>query len=62
MVGSGHHPDQVPDLDRVATVTTLIEAGASTDELVLDPNGTKLPSDEVAELLRGYGIRELPAR
>jgi hypothetical protein len=62
VVGSGFHPDRAPDPNWVATVRTLIEAGASTAELVLDPNGTKPPSDEVAELLRGYGIRELPTR
>lgn len=62
VVGSGFHPDRAPDPDWIATVRALIEAGASTAELVLDPNGAKPPSDEVAELLRGYGIRELPAR
>lgn len=61
VVGSGFHPDQAPHPDWVATVRILIDAGASTAELVLDPNAAKPPSDEVAELLRGYGIRELPA-
>jgi ankyrin repeat protein len=61
-VGSGLHPDQAPDPDWVATVRTLIHAGASTAELVLDPHGSKPPSDKVAGLLRENGIRELPAQ
>jgi len=60
VVGSGFHPEQAPNPDWTATVRTLIEAGASTAELALDPDAAKPPSPEVAELLRGYGIREVP--
>jgi ankyrin repeat protein len=56
MVGSGERPRQNPTPDWIATVRTLVEAGASTAEVTLSPDDLKPPSDEVAELLRSYGI------
>jgi len=58
VVGSGHRPSTSPDPDWIATVRTLIEAGASTAEITLAPDDPKPPSAEVAELLRRYGIGE----
>ena len=55
-VGSGERPRDNPSPDWVATVRTLIEAGASTAEVTLSPDDLKPPSGEVAELLRSYGI------
>jgi ankyrin repeat protein len=52
MVGSGERPSSDPAADWVATVRMLLEAGASTDEVTLDPDDPKPPSPEVAELLR----------
>jgi ankyrin repeat protein len=43
-----------PHPDFVATVRTLIEAGASLEGV--HPGSDKPPSQEVTELLRGYGI------
>ncbi len=55
-VGSGEHPAHTPHADWVATVRTLIEAGASTAEITLSPDDPKPPSPEVAEFLRGCGV------
>ena len=56
IVGSGMHLGHDPDHDWVATVRTLIEAGAATEGIVLSPDDPKPPSPEVAELLRSSGI------
>lgn len=40
----------------VETVRLLIDSGASTAEITLTPDDEKPPSEEVAELLRTYGI------
>jgi ankyrin repeat protein len=56
IVGSGMHLGHDPDHDWVATVRTLIEAGAATEGIVLSPDDPKPPSPEVADLLRSYGI------
>jgi len=56
VVGSGMHLGHAPDRDWVATVRTLIEAGAATEGIVLSPDDPKPPSPEVAELLRSYGV------
>jgi len=56
IVGSGMHLGHDPDHDWVATVRTLIEAGAATEGIVLSPDDPKPPSPEVAGLLRSYGI------
>jgi hypothetical protein len=55
-VGSGERPRQSANPDWVATVRTLIEAGASTEQVTLSPDDPKPPSPEVAEVLRGYGV------
>ena len=56
IVGSGMHLGHDPDHDWVATVRTLIEAGAATEGIILSPDDPKPPSPEVADLLRSYGI------
>ena len=56
VVGSGQKPVTNPRPDWIAAVRTLIEAGASTQDITLSPDDLKPPSLEVAELLRGYGI------
>jgi ankyrin repeat protein len=61
MVGSGERSEQAADPDWVSTVRALIEAGAATDGLTLNPDDPKPPSPRVAELLRAYGIGE-PSR
>ena len=55
-VGSGERPRTNPGPDWIATVRTMIEAGASMADVTLSPDDLKPPSDEVAELLRGYGV------
>ena len=50
--GLGHDPDP----DWPATVSILLDAGASTDGIVLSPDDQKPPSPEVAALLRARGI------
>ncbi len=52
LVGSGQAPDSAPAPDWVATVTLLLDAGASLDEITLDPDDPKPPSVAVLELLR----------
>jgi len=56
IVGSGMDLGHDPDHDWVATIRTLIEAGAATEGIVLSPDDPKPPSSEVADLLRAYGI------
>jgi ankyrin repeat protein len=56
VVGSGQKPVTNAHPDWIATIRTLIEAGASTQDITLAPDDPKPPSPEVAELLRGYGI------
>jgi hypothetical protein len=56
LVGSGERPKTNPDTDWIATTQTLIEAGASTAGVTLSPDDPKPPSQQIAELLRGYGI------
>jgi ankyrin repeat protein len=56
IVGSGEHPTTSPDPDWIATVRTLIEAGASTADITLSPDDPKPPSPVVAQLLRDHGI------
>jgi ankyrin repeat protein len=52
LVGSGEAPDSAPARDWVATVSLLLDAGASFDEIRVDPDDPKQPSDAVLELLR----------
>jgi hypothetical protein len=56
IVGSGERPTHNPNPDWVATVRTLIDAGASTHGITLSPDDGKPPSPEVAELLRAHGV------
>ena len=56
IAGSGERPKPNPDPDWIATVRTLIEAGASAADVTLSPDDAKPPSPDVAELLHGYGI------
>jgi ankyrin repeat protein len=56
VVGSGYHPTTAPEPDWVATVQALLDAGADTSEITLDPDTTKPPSPEVAQFLRDRGI------
>jgi ankyrin repeat protein len=53
-VGSGYQPDDDPAGDWVETVRTLLEHGASTDDITLSPDDPKPPSPEVAALLRDH--------
>jgi ankyrin repeat protein len=56
LVGSGEAPDSAPTPDWVATVTLLLDAGASLDEIAVDPDEAKPPSTAVLELLRSRGV------
>lgn len=56
IIGSGERPGSNPSPDWIATVRTLIEAGATTQDITLSPDDPKPPSPDVAQLLRGYGI------
>jgi hypothetical protein len=56
IVGSGMRPGPGPRPDWPATVRVLLDAGASTDGIILSPDDPKPPSPEVAALLRTRGI------
>jgi ankyrin repeat protein len=56
LVGSGETPDTAPAPDWLATVTLLLDAGASTAGITLTPDDPKPPSPEVEQLLRDRGI------
>ena len=56
IVGSGMRLGHDPDPDWPATVSALLDAGASTDGIALSPDDPKPPSPEVAALLRARGI------
>ncbi|MGO9789918.1 MAG: ankyrin repeat domain-containing protein [Solirubrobacteraceae bacterium] len=58
-VGSGEQPASAPDPDWEAVVRTLLDAGASTDGIVLERGEVSQPSAEVASLLRA---RDVPHR
>jgi hypothetical protein len=53
----GHDPDP----DWPATISALLDAGASTDGIALFPDDPKPPSPEVAALLRTRGIPDQEA-
>lgn len=55
VVGSGYRPASAPEPDWVATVEALLDAGAATGDITLDPDAAKPPSPEVAQLLRDRG-------
>jgi hypothetical protein len=56
MVGSGEKPRHNPTADWVATVRTLLDAGAATQEITLSPDDPKPPSADVAQVLRDHGV------
>jgi ankyrin repeat protein len=56
IVGSGLRLAHPPAPDWPAVVGALLDAGASTDGIVLSPDDEKPPSPEVAALLRARGI------
>ena len=56
LVGSGEAPDSAPAPDWVATVTLLLDAGASHDGVSFNPDEPKQPSVAVLELLRSRGL------
>jgi hypothetical protein len=58
LVGSGEGPDRAPAPDWVATVRLLLDAGAPTNEITLDPGEPKAPSASVLELLRSRGLAD----
>jgi ankyrin repeat protein len=58
LVGSGEGPDTAPAPDWVATVTLLLDAGASLDGITFNPDEPKQPSAAVLELLRSRGLVE----
>ena len=55
-VGSGMRLGHDPDPDWAATVSALLDAGASTAGITLSPEDQKPPSPEVAALLRARGV------
>jgi ankyrin repeat protein len=58
-VGSGERPRTNETANWTETVRTLLEHGASTDEITLEPDDPKPPSPEVAEILQAH-IDHLP--
>jgi ankyrin repeat protein len=52
VVGSGERPSRAPDPDWEEVVRILLDAGSSTDGIVLAPGEVGQPSPEVAGLLR----------
>jgi ankyrin repeat protein len=59
-VGSGERPRTNKAGNWIETVRTLLEHGASTNEITLEPDDPKPPSPEVAEVLRA-NIDETPS-
>lgn len=55
-VGSGEQPASAPAPDWAEVVRTLLDAGASTDGIVLEAGGVSQPSPEVASLLLARGV------
>ena len=58
LVGSGEAPTSAPAPDWVATVSLLLDAGASLDGIALNPDEPKQPSAAVIELLRSRGLAD----
>jgi ankyrin repeat protein len=56
LVGSGEAPASAPAPDWTATVTLLLDAGASLEGITLNPDEPKQPSAAVLELLRSRGL------
>ena len=49
-------PDSAPSPDWVATVILLLDAGASLDSIIINPDQPKQPSPAVLTLLRSRGL------
>ncbi len=56
LVGSSETPDSAPSPDWVATVILLLDAGASLDSIIINPDQPKQPSPAVLTLLRSRGL------
>ena len=56
LVGSGEQPSNAPAPDWEAVVRILLDAGSSTDRIVLAAGEPSQPSPEVASLLRARGV------
>jgi ankyrin repeat protein len=56
LVGSGERRATVPAPDWVETVRILLDAGAATSQIKLDPADAIQPSDDVVELLRARDV------
>jgi ankyrin repeat protein len=61
IIGSGLRLGRDPHPDWPATVSALLDAGASTDGITVSPDDQKPPSPEVAALLRARGIPDQAA-
>jgi ankyrin repeat protein len=55
-IGSSDRPRHNPGADWIATVRTLLAAGAAIDGMALSADDDHAPSAEVAQLLRAYGV------
>jgi ankyrin repeat protein len=60
-VGSGERPQTNKAANWTDTVRTLLEHGASTDEITIEPDDPKPPSAEVDDLLQAH-IDHVPPR
>lgn len=56
LVGSGEAPNSAPAPDWVATVSLLLDSGASLEAITFNPDEPKQPSAAVIELLRTRGL------
>ncbi len=56
LVGSGEAPASAPAPDWAATVTLLLDAGASLNGITFSPDEPKQPSTAVLKLLRSRGL------
>lgn len=56
VVGSGEQPASAPDPDWEEVVRTLLDAGASTEGIILEAGEVSQPSLEVASLLLARGV------
>jgi hypothetical protein len=58
LVGGGQPPRGNPHPDWVATIQSLLDAGAALDGIVLSADDPKPPSSTVARVLRARGVPE----
>ncbi len=57
VIGSGAQPSDNAVPDWLATIRSLIDAGASLSEITLSADDPKPPSPAIAELLAAHGVR-----